>query len=61
MNITHIPEAMHLARQSAINDLCQGDNNTPFHRALANVFLDFQQGKISKERYEELTDKLLKP
>ena len=53
------PEVANLARQSAVNDMCQGENDTDFHRALANVFIDFREGKISKERYEELVKPLL--
>jgi len=48
------PEVANLARQDAINTVCQGENDTDFHRALANVFIDYQEGKISKERYDEL-------
>lgn len=48
-----------LARQDAINSMCQGENDTEFHRALANCYIDLQEGKITKERYEELTKPLL--
>jgi len=54
-----IPEVAKLARQSAINDMCQGEFDTEFHRALANCWIDFQEGKISKEKYDELTRKHL--
>lgn len=59
--INKYPEVANLARQSAINDMCQGEADTDFHRALANVFLDFQEGKISKERYEELVYGIVGP
>lgn len=56
--IKKYPEVANLARQSAINDMCKGEYNTPFYRALANVAMDYKEGKITKERYEELTNHL---
>lgn len=44
-----------LARQDAINQMCVGEYATDFYRALANVKLDLMQGKITQERYDELT------
>lgn len=42
------------AREKTIKDMCRGEFDTDYYRALAECFIDFQQGKISKERYEEL-------
>lgn len=53
--IKHIPAALNLARQDAIRQMCQGEFNTDYHRALAECYLDFKEGKMSKEKYEELT------
>lgn len=53
-NIAHIPEALKLARQDAINTMCVGEFNTEFHRVLANIRLDYEEGRISKEDYEKL-------
>lgn len=51
----NIPEAINLARQDAINEMCKGEYDTPYYRALAECHLDFKEGKITKEKYEELT------
>lgn len=48
-------EAMTLARQDAIRQMCQGEYDTEYHRALAECYLDYKEGKITKEKYEELT------
>jgi len=50
-----------LARQYAINEMCQGKYDTEFHRALANVYLDFRQGKISKAKYAGIVAGFVKP
>jgi hypothetical protein len=51
-----LPEpAKSLARQDAIRQMCQGEFDTDYHRALAECFLDYKEGKITKEKYEELT------
>jgi len=56
MTTTPLPsEAINLARQDAINSMCQGEYDTPYYRALAECYLDFKEGKITKEKYEELT------
>lgn len=49
------PQALNHARQDAINQMCRGEFNTDYHRALAECFLDYKEGKITKEKYEELT------
>lgn len=49
------PSAINLARQDAIRGMCQGEYDTDYHRALAHCFLDYKEGKITKEKYEELT------
>ncbi len=56
--IKKVPQAAELARKKAINSMCKGEYNTPYFRALANVYIDFQEGKITKQRYEELTAKI---
>lgn len=53
--ISHIEPAMQLARQDAINQMCKGEYDTDYFRALANVYLDYQEGKITKEEYETVT------
>lgn len=53
--IQHIPQALSLARQDAIREMCKGEFDTDYHRALAECFLDYKEGKITKEKYEELT------
>jgi hypothetical protein len=55
------PEVALLARQSVINDMCKGEFDTEFYRALANVKMDLIEGKITQERFDELTKHLLKP
>lgn len=51
-----LPEpAISLARQDAIREMCKGEFDTDYHRALAECFLDYKEGKITKEKYEELT------
>lgn len=56
--IKKVPQAAELARQDAIRSMCKGEYNTPYFKALANVYIDFQEGKITKQRYEELTAKI---
>lgn len=56
--VKKFPHAAELARQDAIRSMCKGEYNTPYFRALANVYIDFQEGKITKQRYEELTAKI---
>lgn len=49
-----------LARQDAINTMCVGEFDTEFHRVLANIRLDYEEGKISKEQYEKLITEYVK-
>jgi hypothetical protein len=56
--IKKYPQVANYARQKAIEEMCEGEYNTDFYRALANVAIDFKEGLITKEKYEELTNHL---
>ena len=47
--------AAQLVREDAIRQMCKGEYNTPFYVALANVAMDYKEGKITKDKYDELT------
>lgn len=57
--IKKYPQVANYARQQTIKEMCKGEFDTPFYRALANVSIDFKEGLITKEKYDELTNHLI--
>lgn len=49
-------ELRNIVRQKTINESCVGKFNTNYHRLSANAFLDYKEGLITFERYQEIID-----
>lgn len=49
------PSVADYARRATVDSMCLGEFDTPYYRALANKFVDFQEGKITREEWEGIS------
>jgi len=47
-------ELKNIVRIKTVNEMCVGVYNTLHHRLSANAWLDYKDGDITLERYEEI-------